>query len=399
MGMEAGIGDYLTSGSTSSVLGGQITLQEKMHALGMYPFIKYLDKRFPDDKGLWIRIIREKLNSEFHTSMEGIIAAIEEPEYQWWPSFFEKYMTRQLVDVPADEFLKLFPGVDYQVDFLNEKDASHLNEDDYTDLSARLFCVNFLFPSFENEASLNLKLGPNMEHFDYVTAMAFGLKENSLEYFDHSTDLTISQLKTLKENGYSSIPIVVVNSGNGIPVGEMQHIELESILKTAPQVFSGVDVDLICRTNYRDLNGDTHETYFNYYIPDPPYPGETYQNKFTATWDDINGDSEYSGSIEMEFDPELYPNFISHFTVWDQKKTSYSKVVSIAGENIELKEYNFPQSNLHYYKFSVYGTEVCNYLTQVKEVLTGSNGDITHDGTGEPICNDQSVFEIILYCN
>ena len=56
-------------------------------------------------------------------------------------------------------------------------------------------------------------------------------------------------------------------------------------------------------------------------------------------------------------------------------------------------------SNLHYYKFSVYGNEVCNYLTQVKEVLTDSNGNISHDGTGEPICNSQSVFEIILYCN
>lgn len=399
MGMEAGINEYPSSGSTSSVLGGQITMQEKMHAIGMYPFIKYLDQRYPNDKELWVRIIREKLNSESKTSMEGIITAIEEPEYQWWPSFFEKYLPGQLVNVPADEFMKLFAGVDYQVDFFSEKDTSRFNEDNYADLSARLYKVNFIFPSFENEASLNLKLGPNMQDFDYVTAMAFGLKENSLEYFDRSTNLTISDLKTLMENGYSSIPVVVVNSMNGPSAEETQRIELESILKTAPQVFSGVDVTVICRTNYSDVNGDIHETYFNYYIPDPPYAGETYQNKFTATWEETNGDWEYTGSIEVEFDPELYPNFITSFTVFDQKEASYSEDVSVAGENIELKEYNFPMSNLHYYKFSVYGNEVCNYLTQVKGVLTDSNGDITHDGTGDPICNSQSVFEIILYCN
>ncbi len=124
--------------------------------------------------------------------MEGIINAIDEPEYLWWPGFFEKYMTRQLVDIPAKEFLKLFPGVDYQVDFFYEKDTTLFNEAEYADLSARLYNVSFLFPSFEKEATLNLKIGPPSLNMDYVTFLAFGLKDNLMEYFDRSDDLTIT---------------------------------------------------------------------------------------------------------------------------------------------------------------------------------------------------------------
>ena len=132
--------------------------------------------------------------------MEGIINAVGEPEYVWWPGFFEKFMTRQLEDIPAQDFLATLQAID-QIDFYEEKDTARFNEWDYEDLSAKLYKVNFLFPEFENEASLNLKVGPSRLNLDYVTAMAFGLKNSQFEYFDHGSDLTITNLKALLEHG------------------------------------------------------------------------------------------------------------------------------------------------------------------------------------------------------
>ena len=52
MGMEAGKKIYLWGAAVNSYMGGKILRHEGAHALGMYPFVKYLDNRYPDDPEL-----------------------------------------------------------------------------------------------------------------------------------------------------------------------------------------------------------------------------------------------------------------------------------------------------------------------------------------------------------
>ena len=58
-GMEAGIVTYPAGSVTLSNLGGRSTQQEQLHAIGMYPFVKYLFQKYPNDQGLYLRIMHE----------------------------------------------------------------------------------------------------------------------------------------------------------------------------------------------------------------------------------------------------------------------------------------------------------------------------------------------------
>mgnify|MGYP001294716590 CR=1 FL=1 len=398
-GMEAGKELYTWGAAMPSNIGGRILHHEKYHAMGMYPFVKYLDQHNPDDKELFIRIIREIIQSESGKPMEGIIHALGDanPEYDWWPGFFEKYLTRELADITAEQFLNTVKSLD-EIEFDQEKDAEKSSSADYADLSARLYRVKFTFPSFENEASLNLKLESSELNLNYITAMAFGLKGEVLEYFDHASNLTIEKLKTLHDNGTSSILVAVVNSASSPSTDDRLNIDLDTRLQTKPKDFVSVNIDLGCRTNVTFESGSSGETYFNYYIPSGSRSGEMFDYSFRATWDEYVESLHYTGTIEVEFDPARYPFYINQFSVIEDNQTATGESITITGENIELTEFNFSFMNEHYFKFSAYGTDVCTYITGVDKITRNSEGVAVIYGDGFPICNTSSYFTIQLDC-
>lgn len=397
MGMEAGKKIYPWGAAVNSYIGGKILRHEGKHALGMYPFVKYLDNRYPDDQELYMRIMREILLSESKTPMEGIINALDEPEYQWWPGFFEKYMTQQLVDVPAEEFLKLFPGVDYQVDFSAENDTTLFNDADYADLSARLYKVSFLFPSFEKEATLNLKLGPPSLNLNYVTSLAFGLKDEQLEYFDRSRDLTITNMKALADNDYSSIIVAVVNSANEPSTDETLNIELDSKLQTTPEDLNCVLINSIkARSIYTDNSGATNEGQV-LYLDGTPRKGEMKNYEFTATWSEPLSSGTTSGTIVIKFDPETYPRRITGINITETRKLSDTRTYTIVGENIDFPGYKDQTGTIATYNFFASGAEVCDYLTYINEDFRNYDGTYTYSTDGMPICNDKSGINMKLY--
>jgi len=398
-GMEAGKELYAWGAATASNNGGRILHHEKYHAMGMYPFVKYLDMRHADDAELYVRIIREIIQSESGKPMEGIINALggADPEYDWWPGFFEKFLTRELAEIPAEQFLDMVESPD-RIEFDEEKDAEKSGSADYADLSARLYRVNFTFPSFENEASLNLKLSSGELNLNYITAMAFGLKGDALEYFSHATDLTIEKLKTLQDNGTSSILVAVVNSASSPSGDDRLNIDLDVRLQTKPKDFVSVNVDLGCRTNVTFENGSTGETYFNYYSPSGSRSGEMFDYTFRATWDEYVESLHYTGTIEVEFDPARYPFYINRFTVTEDNQTATGESITITGENIELTEHDLSFMNEHYFKFSAYGIDVCTYITGVNKITRNSEGVAVIYGDGYPVCNTSSYFTIQLDC-
>jgi hypothetical protein len=399
--MEAGKDSYLWKPGIEVQIGGRILGHEGLHSMGMYPFVKYLDERYPNDPELYVRIIKETLLSESKTPMEGIINAIDEPEYLWWPGFFEKYLTRQLEDVPADEFLKLFPGIDFQVDFFKEKDTIRMNVNEYADLSAKLYKINFVFPGFQNEASLNLKVTPSNQSWDYVTAMAFGMKDNRLEYFDQAGDLTVTGLKTLTENDYEAIVVAVVNSYSVPAINETIDITLESELQTTPgradENFFEVDMNVDLRATFIESAGGTHEDEYSWSTI--PRSGGLSGNTFTASWNIPSDGWSYAGTIELEFDPERYPEYyIIRYSIEETASTSvYSQTTQIKGENIDLKGYKTDLYDRPCYYFYTYNTDACNYITSVDIVERDENGSVTSYTDGNPLCDELSFLWIKLY--
>jgi len=398
-GMEAGKKEYTATEDVYVKYGGRIFRNMEFHAMGMYPFVKYLDQRFPDDKELFVRIMREILWSESKTAMEGIINAVEEPEYLWWPAFFEQFLTRQLVDQPADAFLKTLTPLD-QINFKHETDSTWLSDADYADLSARLYKVNFLFPEFQNEASLNLKVGPSSLNMDYITTLAFGVKGNTLEYFDRSANLTVPNLKTLRTSGYSSILVAVVNSASEPTTDEKMHIELDTRLQTVPDFNYVVIQSIIARCTNTDIDGLTQELEYWYY--QDPRKGELIDHTFTATWSEpwCEGcDGINSGTIIVEFDPDRFPEYITRFYIHEiTDEDAFIHTSTIVGENLDLQGTRDPAYQFPHIRFKYSGVEVCNYVTSMTETYTAYDGTIlSHSVDGTVRCDQDSQFDMTLY--
>ncbi len=408
-GMEAGKTQYASSGEVTLEIGGTISGNVELHATGMYPFVKYMDRRyFAGDKTLYARIMKETLLGESGTSMEGIIEALEDPEYNWWPGFFREYMTLKLTDLSADNFLKslLFTG---QIDFRNETDTTWLSDDDYPDLSAKLFKVNFLFPEFKNEASLNLKVGPPSLNMDYVTAMAFSLKGSAMEYLGQGTDLTIPGLKTMKENGYSII-VAVINSASdpqkplpdGSPAPEDPlHIELDTRLQTIP-AFNYVLINgIIFRSNFIDMDGNTTDQQFVYL--DDPRQGEMNMSdySFTASWSEPwfeGSDQTCSGTIVIRFDPARFPEYITSFSITETCEEDVAvHTRTVTGENFSLRGEPHPDLTVPNVRFYIQGDGVCSYISTLEETYTSYGGDVLSRSVAGTIhCDEQSLLDILV---
>ena len=412
-GMEAGKEMYNKPlQETILEIGGAIFRNEEWHAIGMYPFVKYLDQTyFPGDKELYDRILKKILLGESGTPMEGIIHALEAPEYTWWPGFFKEYLTLELTNMSATDFMNSLHDIS-QINFKNETDTTWLSDGDYPDLSAKLFKVNFLFPEFKNEASLKLKVGPSSLNLDYVTAMAFGLKNNTLEYFDHAPDLTISNLKALKENGYS-IMVAVINSAsepervdpdNPPAAGDLLHIELDTRLQTIPD-FNYVAINgIIAAADFKDADGTTNEQAFWY--ESEPRRGEMNMADYTltASWSDPwfeGSDQTCSGTIEIQFDPARFPEYITRFSITETCEEDVAvHTRTITGENFELRGDPHPDLSVPSVHFYVQGTDVCKYLKSYDEVYTSYGGEILSQSvTGTLRCDEHSVLDVLVACS
>ncbi|HER09901.1 MAG TPA: hypothetical protein ENO20_13435 [Bacteroides sp.] len=410
-GMEAGKELYAYVSAGHSVLGGVIPMQERWHAMGMYPFIRYLDRRYPDDKTLFSRIIMETVRGESGTSMEGIINALEEPEYEWWPGFFEQYLTRQLADIQAEEFTNLVESGDV-IEFDKEANASASRSAEYADLSAGLYRINFLFSEFQNESSLKLKAVCVDLQPEYLTAMAFGLKDNTLTYLDDAADLTIGGLKTLKSGGTSSILVVVASSYSEPGADERLDIELQTRLRSLPEdfAFKEVQLSLQCMTNFSYSAGGTSQDRFDY-LSDKR-TGSMTGDLFTAVWDE-SATTGKSGTIEVEFDPAQFPFQINRFSVdaentgvwWANPSTGEwvhaNESFTASGEHLTLEEYNMVNNSgyrQHYFTIRVYGTDACSHLTGVNHAVRDEEMNLIREGDGTPVCDAQSDLWITLYC-
>jgi hypothetical protein len=363
----------------------------------MYPFIKYLDQTYSEDKTLFKRIISERANSTSRKSAEGIINAVKDPEYLWWPGFLKHLMTGKLMDIPAETFLSLINSLD-EVDYNTEDEKNNYLDAEYPDLSAKLYKLNFNLPAFENDAKLELKIGPSSLNLDYVTAMVFGLKNDKFYFLDEGVEITVPNLKSLHEDGYKSLVVAVINSASEPPFDEKIKIELDVALKPAPLSFNRVKLEVKALTHY-DF-GIGSPIWYNYY-QDQAIRGSMNNFTFIASWDgappDPNSTASHSkGRIEVQFDPERYPDVIIGYSI-NELLTYVSGTYehTIIGTNIEISG-NDSGSGLYSYTASL--EDACKNISSLKYTYSDFNNEENSYSTdGSLNCTDWGLLNFVFF--
>lgn len=394
-GIQEGMHKYPGDIPKSSILGGEITDQEKSHALGMVPLFKYLESAYPEDKSLFRRIIDATVSHNSKYPVEGFVEAIQDPEYVWWHGFYKEFLSGNIYDLPADVILEPLKISD-QIDFYEESDTSMYVDENYADLSAKLYKINFLFPEFSNEAQLNLKIVPKSLNLNYVTAMAFGVKNNKLEYLGHGNDLTINNLKELKENDYNSLIVAVINSANEAPYNENLNIELECTFESSlPQTdFIWANLSVWTLAESRSTGNNIRYSYYSSKLP-----GEANNNRFVATWNNNFDGTNYKGTYTIDFDPVSYPSVITGFSMTESKWYNYSD-----GSISDTTTYTIYGGNLEFAVSAVYASITYDYIAESGEACNiidyqnyeDSGRDDNPVFTGFPICDGESYIAISL---
>ncbi len=390
-GIESGKSIFTDTRKAKTVLGGELTVQEENYSYSMVPFIKYLDLTYAKDKSLISRILTETIFAQSGTPAEGIVNALEDPEYIWFPGFCKAYLTRELYNISYVHFQDKIHSLD-QLDFYDEVDTILYSEEDYADLSAHLYSVNLLMPEFKDNATLNLKLGPSSLNLDYVTAMAFGLRNGELEYFDHASDLTITNLAGLKYNNYHSIVILVINSANEPPFNESITIDLDTEMRIVPKDFNWVIFRVVTRANYTYTDGSSTTEGDFYYADANLRRGALSNNRFTATWNEPLSDGTSSGNITIVFDPDQFPRYITGYSVTETRKLSDTRTFTITAENIKLQGYRDYDGS---YLYTALGEDTRDFISYINEEYSGSDG-YGYATDGVPVINDDSYIEIVL---
>jgi hypothetical protein len=259
----------------------------------------------------------------------------------------------------------------------------------YADLSARLFKVNFFLSEFKEDARLKIKLGPSSLNLDYLTAMAFGLKDGDLTYLGHSADLTIEDLKGLYDNGTRSLLLLVINCGNEPPFNESLNITMDTRLVIPPKDFNWAIFKIKARTNYNYNDGSSTVGSYIYADGDKRV-GDVSDHIFNASWSEPYSSGTSAGTLDIEFDPERYPRFITSYQLSDTRILSDTKTYTISGENLELWGYDDGSGT---WTYRVSREETGDFITSLGLELVGQGGyGYTTDGL--PITDESAYIEI-----
>ncbi len=180
------------------------------HGYGMSPLIKYLVSIYDKigHKSILVDMY-EDLHNDISPS-SAVIYAVNDPPYQWLPDFFKQYVDGNIYGVGSDVLLKAdnLSGV-----FNTKSDSLKTFNDEYPDLSARLYSIDLDPASIDDISKIELSVSSTDVNQNQLSLVVFVLEYGDLIY--HSQDnqkVTISGLSDLVDAGCSKLLAVVVNS-------------------------------------------------------------------------------------------------------------------------------------------------------------------------------------------
>ncbi len=313
---------------------------KKRHGHGMVSFLKLLENVTDLNvvKGIWAN-----LNSQNVVDIiMNVFQNAQIPENQWWPGYFKKYLEGNFYNISTLTLLKTIKNEN--IFFINE--ASDMVKDfdrTYPDFSAELFRVDLNYNQID---SLVFTLGPSTLNLDYQTFYVYGLKNNTLHYFSHggqseqNIKLTITDIPTLMQSGYTSLVALVVNSANESPYTGSVNIEFEvsqpKVKRQCWITFDNFTYDgtLVDPYGTSSTSGPLEYTMYE------PAIGEFSENVYEATWDNKDdswstGGSEGYMRIEFNFNNQIITLF--HFEVVSKKGDISTKELTLDAVDIPYK--------------------------------------------------------------
>jgi hypothetical protein len=209
------------------------------------------------------------------------------PEREWWPAFLKEYIGGRIYNVSGDDLLKDLSSPTGPRVFTIQGPTDTLRNfsDTYADLSARLYRVNLRYSGLDTSALIRFSAGPASLGSQYVGVMLFGLKNNTLTYWQYANTVTVKQVKDLTASGYD-IVAAVVNCLNESPYDGSRAIELTVTVESRPGEIP-LQAALIAKLGgtYTNSSFTTLHTYVSYFSPvSATRNGILSGHTFTASW-------------------------------------------------------------------------------------------------------------------
>jgi len=337
------------------------------HGYGMPGVIKYLVDHYGDT--ILVRMY-EKIYQQKNPA-ETVISSIPDPLNVWWPRFFREYVGGNIYGLGGDVFTSA-QNVTGVFDINTQSDTLRTLAESYPDLSARLYRINLNYTSINSSAQIRFRVSSPNANPDYMKAVVFKLKSNSLQYVDNGAEVTISKVRELTDGDYD-LMVVVVNSRHEISFTGSTNISLEIKVQGPPRLSfykqckitfgaNGLFIDSEGRSTTRDFSMGFEQA------------GEFSGNTFTALWDYTtpSGNLRDSGSISVTVDSLTYK--VISFSA------NYKRVDNSGGVtyNYSLSGENFPLTKepIHGWLVGeVSGKEACSYISTIDDKRTWINGD------------------------
>ncbi|MGC9344322.1 MAG: hypothetical protein ACP5E3_16580, partial [Bacteroidales bacterium] len=395
-GMESGIKYFDSDDVLFPNCGGAISAQHLNHSYSMYPFIKYLDNKYGGEQKIIRQIINNRELSQFKKSTEGTIETIDDPATTWWPDFIKELISGNIMYFPPDDIFSAISSLD-EFNFDNEEERIFEDTDEYFDLSAKLYRINFTMPDLKNELILNISSDFPFYNSEYFTHYVFGYKDDKLEFLTGSPNLSFD-LNSLFDAGYRSLVVAVINSTDDPPFDRKVDIEFEASLKRKAQGFTHAWLDLEIQTQYNFNSGP--ELMWLYYNIPLGVKGEFEDYTFTAEWDgdppDPNSVASRSvGNITIKFNPDQYPFVITDYYI-DETLTylSGTRQYILTGENVHI-EGSEGDWGIHSYTVSL--DEACKNISSVYMIYTDfNNEENSYSTNGAPVCDEGGYLNFQL---
>jgi FlgD Ig-like domain len=324
------------------------------HGYGLSPLIKYLY----DEYGAEL-LKKFYFGLEDKSGPESLLDAIRNTKsfdgngpYNasvWLPSFYKKYISGKIYNVKSDTFLK---KISKTIEF-NDGDDYRFIDDEYTDLSAKLYKININSEEIKNK-TLNFKIVPEGINIDYAKTLVFGLSNNTLTFLADGTDFNIAHFQS-----YDALLVCVVNSTNEAPYTGTSKIDLD-IRVTDDLAFKYCDIRLAVI--------EMHDTLEGVWSPGWYTMGTFKDNVFDGKINTEKQGANTTGTIRVEVDDNR--NILSlDVMAYHSDPTGFSSQWGFNARNIPPTE-NEP----YLLVYSYLGNDVCNYVKGIYAKYTEVDG-------------------------
>jgi hypothetical protein len=360
-----------------------------LYGFGMAGLMKYIADTY-DESG--VLQIYKTIPGSTH-AIDALLTSLPEPEYVWWPGFMKRYIAGEIYGVQADTLLQTLslptsPEV-FTVGSLS--DTVKYFSQQFADLSAKLYRVNLEYADISPGATITFEVGPPSLNFNYVTAMVFGLKDHTLEYWESGRSVTVTKLKDLTAAGYD-IVVAVINSANEPPYTGSMAIDLDVTVGAERVVRASIKTRTSGIMVWDDGSRDT-TNFVVYNVNNRVLEGSLVNGLFTAT-------SQYSSGVirliqwTIHFDFSTTPPRVRYFRA-EETETSAGETETWTVESSPTCDIAGYPPAYGGYLFKVQGEEVRKHLLPVQNRL--ENPSIGYGWeVSETLFDEASYIEIYL---